>query len=358
MNRNVFINISDISSYIGQNKWMIVEPFQRLWKKCDPDYNICLNELKNIVVKKSNELVIINNEKVVLEEQLNKKLITKRQFSTEAKKIVLKEKEKEKEILEISSKVDNISLTQTQKIEKEMGIEIIEIIASTSTETIDKRKVVNESIKQLEKTGKIKPEQKVEMLKQTESLINKTHGTLSEQSAIDIFENKYDCKLDISQRYYKSLVIESNGINWFVGGKLDGIHDDYIVEVKNRTKGFFSYVRDYENTQIQLYLLLTDHKYAKLVEKFRESIKVTDIERDQYYIDKIFTCLKIFIKNMERFINNKTLKMEYLFLTNEDDKQKFLNKLYISEVVAKWHEQDDNQDDNQENLICLIDDLD
>ena len=41
----------------------------------------------------------------------------------------------------------------------------------------------------LEKTGKIKPEQKVEMLKQTESLINKTHGTLSEQSAIDIFEN-------------------------------------------------------------------------------------------------------------------------------------------------------------------------
>jgi hypothetical protein len=197
------------------------------------------------------------------------------------------------------------------------------------------------------------------MLKQTESLINKTHGTLSEQSAIDIFQNKNNCKLDISQKYYKSLVIESNGINWFIGGKLDAIHDDYIVEVKNRTKGFFSYVRDYENTQIQLYLLLTDHKYAKLVEKFRESIKVTDIERDQYYIDKIFTCLKIFIKNMELFINNKSLKMEYLFITNEDDKQKFLNKLYISEVVTKWHEEENNQENNnQENLICLIDDLD
>ena len=31
----IFINISDVASYIGQNKWDFVKPFERLWKKCD-----------------------------------------------------------------------------------------------------------------------------------------------------------------------------------------------------------------------------------------------------------------------------------------------------------------------------------
>ena len=32
---NVFLNSSDIAAFIGQNKWDIVTPFERLWKKCD-----------------------------------------------------------------------------------------------------------------------------------------------------------------------------------------------------------------------------------------------------------------------------------------------------------------------------------
>lgn len=357
MNKNIFINISDIASYIGQNKWNYTEAFERLWKKCDSNYNICLNELKNIVIKKNNELLIINNQKTVLELQLSNKLITKRQFNNEVKKVELKKIEKVEELNTIENKVNNITLTQTQKIEKEIGKEITDIIASTITDTRDKRKIVNESIKLLEKNGKIKNEQKIEMLKQTESLINKTHGTLTEQSAIDIFEKKYKCQLDITQQYYKSLIMSTNNINWYIGGKLDGIHDDYIVEVKNRTKGFFSYLRDYENTQIQLYLMLTNYQNAKLVEKYNNSIKITNIERDQLYIDQILDYLKIFIKNMEIFIDNTELKIKYLHLIDESDKQKFLDKLYISEII-KTQQSYIQQDRLHEDTVCLIDDDD
>lgn len=357
MHKNIFINISDIASYIGQNKWNYTDAFERLWKKCDSNYNICLNELKNIVIEKNNDLFIINNEKSVLQSQLDNKTITIRQFNNEVKKVELKKKEKLSELNKIENKVDNITLTQTQKIEKEIGQVITEIIGSATTNTNDKRKIVKESIKLLEKNGKIEKEQTIEMLKQTESLINKTHGTLSEQSAIDIFEKKYNCKLDITQKYYKSLIMTNNDINWFIGGKLDGIHDEYIVEVKNRTKGFFNYIRDYENTQIQMYLMITNYQNSKLVEKYNSSIKVTCIERDENYINQVLCSLKIFIKNMEIFINDDKLKMEYLHLIDESDKQKFLNDLYISEIIKNRFQNEQEQEEKKD-VICLIDDDD
>lgn len=351
---NVFINISDVASYIGQNKWNNTTPFERLWKKCDKNYDICLNELKNDVVTKSNELLVINSKKIQLDTKLEHKQITKRQFNIEVKKIIIEEKNVEKELNVIENKVENITLTQVQKIDKTLGKEIIKIISS-SKDTDDKRKIVNATIKKLEKDGGLNEPQKKEMLKQTESLINTTHGTIKEQSAIDIFEEKYNCKLDISQQYFKLLIMTSNNINWYIGGKLDGIHKDYIVEIKNRMYGYMAYTKDYENTQIQLYLLLTNKKHAKLVEKYKNSIKITDIEKDDLYITQTLNYLKTFIKSMEKFINNTKLKMEYLNLTDDNNKEKFLNELYISDIIKTRHEDDELNRLNEPDEICLID---
>ena len=35
--QKVFLYTSDIASYIGQNKWDYVTPFERLCKRCDKD---------------------------------------------------------------------------------------------------------------------------------------------------------------------------------------------------------------------------------------------------------------------------------------------------------------------------------
>ena len=45
MNKRIYINISDIASYINQNKWGIIDAFERLWKKSDDNYNIQINKL-------------------------------------------------------------------------------------------------------------------------------------------------------------------------------------------------------------------------------------------------------------------------------------------------------------------------
>lgn len=360
--RKVFINISDTASYIGQNKWSTIDAFERLWKKADINYNDCLNVLKNNIIDKSLKILVIEKEKSTLEDQLTNKVITKRQFNSEVKKVEKKIEETKKEHEKLVKKVENVTLTQTEKVEKEIFTasegsitNIKETIASTSTDTKDKRKTVNESIEKLAKEGKIKEDRRVELLKNTESLINKTHGTLKEQSAIDIFEAKYNVTLDISQKYYKYLVKSTDTIDWYIGGRLDGIHTDYIIEVKNRTKGFFNSVRDYELTQIQLYLLLTGYTEAKLVEKYNSNIRVTDIPIDRIYIDEILSYLNTFIDSMESFMNDNSLKMKYLNFESDTDKQKLLNKLYLEKIIKKKNEDEERKIIRNENQDYMSD---
>jgi len=360
--RKVFINISDVASYIGQNKWSTLEPFSRLWKKADVNYNDCLNVLKNNIIDKSLKILVIEKEKSTLEDQLTNKVITKRQFNSEVKKVEKKIEETKKEHEKLVKKVENVTLTQTEKVEKEIftasdGLitNIKETIASKSTDTKDKRKTVNESIEKLAKEGKIKEDRRLELLKNTESLINKTHGTLKEQSAIDIYENKFNVKLDTSQKYHKYLVKSTDTIDWYIGGKLDAIHTNYIIEVKNRTKGFFNSVRDYELTQIQLYLLLTGHTNGKLLEKFNDKIRITDIPIDNVYIGEVLSYLCMFIDSMESFIKDDSLKMKYLNLESDTDKQKLLNKLYLEKITKKRFEDEERKIIKNENQDYMSD---
>jgi len=360
--RKVFINISDVASYIGQNKWSMIDPFERLFKKADLNYNDCLNILRNNIVDESLKLLVIEKEKSVLEDQLTNKVITKRQFNSEVKKVEKKIEETKKGHEKLVKKVENVTLSQSEKVEKEIFVaseglitNIKETIASKSTETKDKRKIVNESIDKLFSEGKIKEDRRVELLRNTESLINKTHGTLKEQSAIDIFENKFNVTLDISQKYYKYLVKSTDTIDWYIGGRLDAVHTDYIIEVKNRTKGFFSSVRDYELTQIQLYLLLTGYTEAKLLEKFNDKIRITDISIDNIYISEVLSYLCMFIDSMESFMKDTNLKMKYLNLENDTDKQKLLNKLYLDKIIKKKNEDEERKIIRNENQDYMSD---
>lgn len=362
---SIFLNISDIASFIGQNKWDYITPFERLWKKYDSDYKILIDEYNNKITDTKAELILLENEKNLIEQELANKKITKRQYTKLMKENETKTSSLTKNIDDLTQKVESISLTQSEKIEKDLGKDIITTIASSSKETQDKRKITNEAIDKLEKQGKIKKEQKDELLKQTESLINKTHGTLKEDSAIKIFEKENNVVLDTAQKYFKFQLKQTSTRTWYVGGKMDGIYIDdenpdnsYVVEVKNRTKGFFNSLRDYEKTQIQLYLLLTGLKQAKLVEKFNSRIRVTNVHIEQDYIDDILEYLSIFIDNMSLFLKNYNMKMDYLDMS-ENEKKKFLNKLYIDKInKCKEHRDEIKIIKNQADDDCLLSDLD
>jgi hypothetical protein len=366
--RKIYLYISDIASYIGQNYFDYVTPFERLWKKCDSQsYQELLSDMRNDINKEELDIIVLNNEKLSLDNELEEKKITKRQYSLKLKKLELEKTKKEEKINTIQERIDEIDLTQKQQLEKIVGEKTINNMESKDICTNDKKSQMNNALESLN----LKEEKLMTLKKTAESFINKTHGTLKEESAIEMFENKYNVKLDTSQQFNKrhlKSISQNSSYDWYICGKVDGLYIDtnppynsYIVEVKNRTKSFFSTLRDYEKTQIQLYLFMLEMDNAKLVEKLNNKIKITEVPKDDIYIEDILDFLNLFIYNFEsKFLQNDNLKSDYTIKTTHE-KKTILKKLFFNDInilnnqkITERMNKDNLSDDEND---CMIEDL-
>ncbi len=359
----IFLYASEIASFIGQNKWDYITPFERLWKKCDKtNYQLIIDDnLKQIETIKQH-VSALETKKTELSKQLEKHEITQRQYTLRLNKINKESDENLKQIDDIETKVDEIHLTQQQKLEKYLGSDVIEHIVNREIETDQKRTTVNEMIEKLDIDDK-----KLHGIKQhAESFINKTHGTLKEDDAIALYEKKYSIKLDTSQQFNKKRldeISENSQFDWYICGKVDGLYIDqditrsHIVEVKNRTRGFFNTLRDYEKTQIQLYIWMLGVPIAKLVEKHESKIRVTEVYKDRSWINDILEHLSIFITAFEnKFLNNETMKQTYT-LSEKEEKQKTLKRLYLNPIQKYITEKINNSlglNNSEHSIECEI----
>ena len=337
--KNIYLNISEISSLIGYSSYDIIKPFERLWKRSDQEsFDRLLNNMNSKILNSEKKIHEMDYQKTELKIKLENKKLTKRQFTNEMLKVENLEKENQKIIENVSSKVDKLTLSNEKYIEKFLGDSFIK-----NTSVIDKTNKFNE----IKNNNSISEKIKDELLKKTDNIINTTHGITKEDTVIEQFEKKFNVKLDVSQEYYKKLLKD----NCFIGGKVDGLlKDQYIVEVKNRVRGFFNTVRDYENVQIQLYMYILDLDEAKLVECYNSKMRITVIYKNNEFINEILESLNIFIDIFKDFLLNESKKEEYINL-DDDSKCKFLNKLYLSKILDYKY----NKINNSE---CLIDDLD
>jgi hypothetical protein len=361
--KKVFLFTSDIASFIGQNAYDFVTPFERLWKRCDTEcYNNIINNNKNELLENRVKIENFENQKVILQQDLDSKVITKRQYTLRFNKL-------EKSITELKviaetleTKIDNIDLTQEQRLKKTIGEENVKLVQSATIETDDKRDNITNVIKNLD----ISDQKKKILLKESESFINKTHGTLKEDSAISIYERRFGVKLDTTQQFFKKQIQlkERSDFEWYIGGRVDGLYKDqdnndnsYIIEVKNRTKGFFSSLRDYEKTQIHLYMYMLSIPVAKLVEKYKDQIRITVIHQDDDYLNDILTHLQIFVENFEGgFLRKLEAKTKFV-ACNQMEKQNFIRKLYLNAINDCVNKKLQSQlADDLDDDACLIDD--
>ncbi len=275
----IYLNASDISSYINQNPFDNITAFERLWKKCKGNEDI----------EKIKQKCIKNTEGEIDEE-------TKKQ--------------------NVINKVDEIIKEADERLKEKVDENFMKSLDNEKTSIQEKLKFIKQS------------DSDVETKKQATSYISKRHGIKYENNAIKNYEEKYNIKLDTSQKYYCKMVYkDDNGDEWYIGGKMDGICKDYIVEVKNRTKGFFSVLRDYEKTQMYIYMIISEKESIKLVESYKDKIKVMEIEKDIEYEKYIMKRLIKFIKQYIKFINDEDEKARYVFMDNE------MKKEYIRQMV-------------------------
>lgn len=361
MKRSCYLNISEIASYIGYNVYDPIKPFERFWKRSDlVIYNNLLNKMNTDLLDSKVKLQSITESKEILETKLLKKEITKRQYNLSVKEISVKEKV-EKEIIEdVLNKINSVSLSVSEQIEKTLGKNTVEKINDKLVDTDTKRDQIKDII---ESRNDLSEANKTTLINQTTQFINTTHGILKENPVIEKFEEKFQVKLDVSQKYNKKYFTETLDNIYYIGGKVDGLYinpdpkKSYVVEVKNRTKGFFNSLRDYEKLQIQLYMWILDLEEAKLVESYKDNMRITIVYRDQEFIDQSLIYLKIFIDNFEtNFLNKPVVKENYLN-SNDSDKKTMLNKLYLTEIEKTKNDLYSKKllETDEE---CLIDDLD
>lgn len=334
--KSIFLNISDIASFIGQNIYDFITPFERLWKRCDTEfYNSIINKNKQQLLDMQLALHKLEGLSNSIKDDLDSKRITKRQYTLRINRLEKESLKIKNEYSNLETIIDNIDLDQKQRLTKQIGRENIDLVQSNSLETQDKRDNIAAIIKQLD----ISDDKKNILFKESESFINKNHGTLKEDSAIQMYERRSNLKLDTSQQFFKKqLNREDSSINWFIGGKVDGLYIDkenpklsHIVEVKNRTRGFFTSLRDYEKTQIHMYMYILSIPVAKLVEKYENQIRITVIYQDNDYLNNILSDLNVFINRFNDFLQDSNLKTKYVS-SNLDEKKILIRRLYLNEI--------------------------
>lgn len=91
------------------------------------------------------------------------------------------------------------------------------------------------------------------------SATNTSYGCRTENRGVEIFERETGKKIDAqkAQKLNKWVAYRDDARRqeWIITGKLDGMTEDgEILEIKNRQKGLFNVMRDYEMCQLQCYL--------------------------------------------------------------------------------------------------------
>ena len=108
------------------------------------------------------------------------------------------------------------------------------------------------------------------------------HGTRNEYKTA----NSDNANLIEDDTFYTYDICEIEGTLYQIVGRVDRIQVNdngtrTLVEIKNRTKGLFKRVRDYEDIQCQTYLqMLGDIEYCRLVEQFNDEKRAYLIEKD------------------------------------------------------------------------------
>jgi len=134
------------------------------------------------------------------------------------------------------------------------------------------------------------------------------HGIASEELTARTMETQGELVEDPT--FYKYPLCKIMGTEYILCGRIDrveimpdGTHN--LVEIKNRTKGVFRKVRDYENAQVQAYLQMNrDWRYGRLIEQFNSESLSHTIQRDDIYWGNIVNKLTEFCRATHHYMSS------------------------------------------------------
>ena len=277
MNNNQFIKknhlyifASELSNLIGMNKFKKpAEVLLRLWKTNYPE------------------------EYKLRQTELRKK-----------KKQIMLEETKEETFHRIAKKYDD----KTQKIEKEM---------KKCRDTKDVEKMLASQEKMIAHCQDLEEEDKIKIQNAIREISQTSFGTRQEKKSIHIYTQLTNLPVLELKQFCKRPLFQRDGEVWYVGGKIDGIlEDNTIIEIKNRMRGLFKSVREYEKIQTYAYMFILHSFQSQIVETYlngtRQECGILNVDFEEPYWQNIIQRILRFIKYFDEFRASKQLQYQLL----------------------------------------------
>ncbi|EDO30355.1 predicted protein [Nematostella vectensis] len=139
-----------------------------------------------------------------------------------------------------------------------------------------------------------------DVIKAVESRLTKERGVKLEGKAVKRLGDERGKKVDLIPDEYDKTV-ECDGIEWRIRGRIDGMLDDKVVEVKNRKDKFMQ--PEYDLIQLQTYMFLFDTEEGVLLERLRGEHKETMYSFDKEgWENEVIPALKNFVVELSKYI--------------------------------------------------------
>lgn len=224
----------------------------------------------------------------------------------------------EKQIKEIIDRVDLLTLTPKEFLKKNL-VDIDDTInnpvasVKKTTEDIRRKNISNDDEKILRAKAA--------------HIINTSHGIKKESETLTKLQ-KHD-KIKATDNLYTIKASQNSNVTWNIIGKVDGLDHEkkQVIEIKNRINGLFYKVKEYELLQVNIYMLMTGFKSARLVQQYKDDISETVLLYDENVIENMFNRLMIFSEKIEELFNNDRIIYMY-FNSNDEQKNLILDNLF------------------------------
>lgn len=181
------------------------------------------------------------------------------------------------------SQLVNVIETPGKKLTDVAKIKVVEKASHLVSLASTKRKpVTQEAITEFIRVAKVQDCQI--SAASVKAVVNKQRGTKNESSAIELYEAETGTTVEENNAKFYLCNLGDDANPCYIGGYVDGLVKNKVIEVKCRRNRFFQWTPKYEKVQITAYMHVVGRTECDLVQKYGGAICVsTHVFEPEYW---------------------------------------------------------------------------
>lgn len=245
--------------------------------------------------------------------------------------------EREESMEEVVKSLEKVQIEMDKvlpvQVAQELKTNVEEVISAKPGE--DRKGKLNKVQDKVNRLFSLEKHMKEDIDKHVTSKLQQTYGKVHEKSATNMYEKtSLDKVTDTNLKFYHRYVGDAKEYKVSVGGRIDGLVNGQVVEVKNRIKAFKSPLPKYDIAQLQTYLYILDGREGKLIEHLRTSkdleMNTTIVPRDdQMWNTTMVPFLASFSNAMATYTNDTDMQKAFVAATPLD-RRDMIRTLWIN----------------------------